>query len=293
MNRDSRAVSQLCSIDDLAPAGSATQSEGDKFRDLLDDLSERTRAVDVLEDAAAPALDVSHGGVLAAHFALHDPAPGPGGEEQHQQHADEKDEVANVQQRRPGDDRNIVEGTQQDVEWYLLFGRVDGVGLHDHADAGDADPGSRRNLPHRRKGSVGGRMAINRGEQLAIGDQDKFVLRFFPDRGHHLTLEGDQVVLMAVGVTAVPGSQLAPGRRLRPDWLEDVAVLDFAVVQGQKPVTSVGKAGGFGDIADPQRITGMGRNPQAPGAVLQHNGRAWLIVGDSSLTRTLRVRSCK
>jgi len=86
-----RAVSELCSIDDLAPTGSTGELEGDQCSDLLDDLSERTRAIDVLENVAAPALTVSQRGVLEAHLTFHDPAPGTGRKQQYEQQADEGD----------------------------------------------------------------------------------------------------------------------------------------------------------------------------------------------------------
>jgi hypothetical protein len=47
-------------------------------------------------------------------------------------------------------------------------------------------------------------MAKYRSEQLAIGGENKLVLRVFPDGGHNLTLEEDQVILMTIGIAAVP-----------------------------------------------------------------------------------------
>lgn len=52
-------VTELRSTGDLAPARGALQSERNQFGDLLNDLIKRPGAVDVFEDAAAPALDVS------------------------------------------------------------------------------------------------------------------------------------------------------------------------------------------------------------------------------------------
>lgn len=82
-----------------------------------------------------------------------------------------------------------------------MFGRVDGVGLHDHADAGDANFSSYWSLPHRSNRSIAGWMAINCGEEFSFGDQNKFILRALANRSRHQSLERDEVVLMAVRVT--------------------------------------------------------------------------------------------
>jgi hypothetical protein len=102
-------------------------------------------------------------------------------------------------------------------------------------------------------------MAINRSEEFAVGNQNKLFLRALPDVGRHPAFEGDQVVLMAIRIPAIPSHQLAPGRRLRLDWLEAVAVLDFSVRQCQETIPSVWKAGCDCYVADPHRITGMGK----------------------------------
>ena len=95
--------------------------EGDQFRDFLEDLSQGTGAVDVFEDAAAPPLDVRPmRPVWRRTLRSRVPASGAHGEYHHEQQADEEDEVANVEQGRAGDDRNIVKGAQQDIERDLV-----------------------------------------------------------------------------------------------------------------------------------------------------------------------------
>src|ERR1035438_5312977 len=134
-----RTVSQLGSVCDLAPAGSAAQLEGDQLRDLFDDFSEWPGAVDVFENAAAPLFDEGQTGGLPAHSVLDGPAPGADREDDQKQHADENYEVANVQQRGSGDDRNIVRSAHEDVERHLA---VEWIRVLDDADAGDADSGA-------------------------------------------------------------------------------------------------------------------------------------------------------
>src|ERR1035437_1018221 len=53
--------------------------------------------------------------------------------------------------------------------------------------------------------------------------------------------------------------------------------------QGQTGVVRIGEAGRVGDIADLHRLTGLRGDPKARGAVLEHNGRAGLEVGDGSM----------
>ena len=80
-----------------------------------------------------------------------------------------------------------------------------------------------------------------------------------------------------------PETQLPPGCERRRDWLKDVAILDLCVGQGQDAVVRIGKTGCVCSISDLQGFTEFGFNPQALGAVLQHDGRAGLVIGDRSL----------
>src|ERR1039458_5659527 len=114
-----RAVPELRPIEDLAPAGSAAQLEGDQFRDLFDDLGEWTGAVDVLEDAAAPLFDEPQRGDLPAHSVLDGPFSDAHGEDESEQQSNEEDEVANGKQGWPGDDHNIVKGAHEDIERHI------------------------------------------------------------------------------------------------------------------------------------------------------------------------------
>ena len=70
---------------------------------------------------------------------------------------------------------------------------------------------------------------------------------------------------------------------MRCDGFVDVTVLNLAVRQGQDAIVGLRKAGGVGAIADFQWFTGLGRDPQAFGSVLQHHCRTRLIVGNGTL----------
>ena len=156
-----------------------------------DDLGEWTGAVDVLEDAAAPLFDEPQRGDLPAHSVLDGPAPDAHGEDDSEQQSNEEDEVANGKQGGPGDDHNIVKGAHEDIERHIADVWI---GVLEHTDAGDANPGTQGYLLYGWRNPAGHvRMAINGREHLAIGDQDIFVLRGLPDLRHHLSFGGDQV----------------------------------------------------------------------------------------------------
>jgi hypothetical protein len=78
-------------------------------------------------------------------------------------------------------------------------------------------------------------------------------------------------------------SELAPGSGLRLNRCLQLAVLNLRMCKGQAAIVGVWKAGRVDDIADLQRLAGLGGNPEAACAVLQHNGGAGLIVSDGSM----------
>src|SRR5271157_1684801 len=69
-----RTLSQPGAIGYFAPAGSALELEGDQFRDLLENLSQGPRTIDVFEDATAAVFKGGQSGGLSAHIALQSPA---------------------------------------------------------------------------------------------------------------------------------------------------------------------------------------------------------------------------
>ena len=134
-------------------------------RNLFEDFGEGPRSVNVFEDAAALPFQFGfnlrksrQSGSLAAHLAFQRPASDASDNYDHEQKADEDSEVANVEQGRPGDDLNIIEGTQQDIERRLI---VEWIGIHGYANARDPDCGSQWNLQHRRDRPGNGRVAVN------------------------------------------------------------------------------------------------------------------------------------
>jgi len=76
---------------------------------------------------------------------------------------------------------------------------------------------------------------------------------------------------------------VAPVGRQGRNWRLYLAVLNLRVGQCQSAVVGIGKAGCVGHIADLQRLTGLGGDPQAAGAALQHDGCAWLVIGDGPM----------
>ena len=207
-----------------------------------------------------------HRGGLPAHLALQHPAPRDHAEDQQQQQAESDQKVARIDRRGTGDDCNIVVGAQQNFEGHLGGERV---GAFQDADAGHPDFGARRNR-------LGGwsrtiRMAVNGGENFAVGSQHQFILRSLPHLGDNLAFNRNQIVMMAGRVVAFRRKCL-PGCRQRRDRRGRMVVPDFAVRQIDKAVVDFGKAGCVRRIADPQGACGQGIDPNALGAVLQDNG---------------------
>src|SRR5208337_1349212 len=71
---------------DLAPGGSATQLERNQACNLLNDLFQGARTIEVFEDQAAPPLQISQSRGFVASFPFQIPTPGA-----HREHDDEKE----------------------------------------------------------------------------------------------------------------------------------------------------------------------------------------------------------
>src|ERR1035438_8074493 len=85
-----RTNSDHCPVGDLAPAWGAIQAERDHLCDLIEDIAECLRSVDILEDAASLLFEQSGSsfqsslrlnadgqcGSLMVHLALQSPSPG-------------------------------------------------------------------------------------------------------------------------------------------------------------------------------------------------------------------------
>src|SRR5580698_3410974 len=293
-----RRISQSSAIGYFAPCGSSIQPERKKVDDCLEDFCQRARSVDLFEDAAAALLNLGQAmiegslgldargqrGSLAANLPLQSPSPDAGDEQHQKKESDEKQQIADVQQRGLGDHGEIVERAHEDGEWYLGIERV---GVIEHADAADANPGIQRNLAHGRSlagsQSGAGRMAKNGGKHLAILEQNILILIDFRDLGDHLTLNRHKVEDMAAQ------GEFTPVRRLGRDGRKHGTVLNCPIGQGEKAIVQAGEAGYVGHVADAQRGHRVGLDPQALGAVLQNHGGSWLVVGDGPVdTQSLR-----
>src|SRR6185503_18976516 len=88
-----------------------------------------------------------------------------------------------------------------------------------------------------------------------------------------------EVVLMTIGLVAVPESQLSPRCRLGSNGSRDMHILDFTVRQHQHSVMCVGKAARLCVIPDLQRFASMGRDPETLCSILKDSGGSRLIIG--------------
>ena len=121
------------------------------------------------------------------------------------------------------------------------------------------------------------------GKHEAVGGKDILVLRGLSDFHDHLAFDGDQIVQVSFGFVCAPESELVPGCRLRRNRRLRVSILNLAVRQDQRPIIDIGKARCVGQIADPHGVARQGGDPQALGAVLEHNGPAGHVIGNGSM----------
>jgi hypothetical protein len=108
----------------LAPTGSATQFEGDQFRDLLNDFSQGPRSIDVLENAAAPVLNVAESSSLRTHSAFHGPTSNANQDHCRQKQADQDIALAKIGNRSLQRDGQLQHG----FGFSLAMDSVEGVG---------------------------------------------------------------------------------------------------------------------------------------------------------------------
>ena len=93
-----RAVSEPRSVGDLTPARRAFEPERDQFGDLFNDFGKGTGAVNVLQDATAPALDVGGCGGVLPCSALNHPRSCAHRQQNQQQQSDKNSQVAHGEQ---------------------------------------------------------------------------------------------------------------------------------------------------------------------------------------------------
>ena len=141
-------------------------------------------------------------------------------------------------------------------------------------------------------------MPVNGCERVALRNQGVFVLSA-PTRLHcDLSVDGYQIEV-------VPASQVADHRQLLPGHMKwrdrrlHSAIFDFAVRECQKAIVRAprlignhdfGKTRCVRQVTDAQGDVGIGPDPKAPAASLQHNRRTGLIVGDGALNSDSRCQ---
>jgi hypothetical protein len=207
-----RNGSQPRAIGDLAPARSAIEPEGDQANDLFEDFGQGARTVDVLKDVAAALFELGHlasqgsfglrsgsqRGCLAAYLPFQRPGAGATGEDYDQQHADEQNEVANIQQ-----DGGATTAISSNERSRILKG-TSSPGVIAFASTTMQMPVTRAFAPSGTfiiggSGLPGWWVVVNGGEELSVDAQHILILRSLSNLGHHFTFRGNQILLVADG----------------------------------------------------------------------------------------------
>src|SRR5579862_102012 len=259
-----RWLAEARSVVDIAPAGCAIEAVGNHLGDVLDDVAQGFRAVDIFKDSAAALLKLGNAPLLrGVRFALRGdgnrllvdastqgPVPNAEADEDEEEESDQADQVADGEKRRSRGDGNIVRGAQQDVEGYA---GIEGVRRVCEANAGDAHVGSDIHMLQGWSGiatRVFCRMFVDRGKEITAGLQLVFVFLDSANFGNDLAIDRDKVEeIRACG-------ELLPGFQQRVDGRLLAAIRDFGTGQREESVMDIREAGGVGDVTDLERGSG-------------------------------------
>src|ERR1017187_3073658 len=202
---------------------------------------------------------------LMEDFSSQSPSPREDCQHHRNEQTHQPDEVANRNPCWFGDNRDVIEGTHQNVERHL---GVEGIRIFENAYARDEHRRAHRNLLQRGKWcrcqADLRRMAHDGREDVVSRHDHVLVLPRLAHRGHDLAFNRNQVEdVMAEG-------KIVPGYRLRLYRCPRMRGLKLATGQFQKTVMNVREAGGIRNVVHLKVIPHPSANPQAEGTVLQH-----------------------